>query len=79
MFSNPFCNFSFFIRLFLNAISFEIKNGQVFKQLSILSIWNIERMQFFKECFSQLVKMLWANVPDSLATSNQMSLQISSL
>ena len=50
-FSDPFCSFSFFIRLLLNANRFEIKNGLVFKQLLILSVWNIEGNQIFKEGF----------------------------
>ena len=52
MFSNPFSKFSFFIRLFLTTNRFEIKNGQVFKQLLILSVRNFERLQLFKEFLS---------------------------
>ena len=47
-------------------------NGHVFKHFSILSAWNIEKIQHFKQCFFQLVNILWANVFNSLATANQM-------
>ena len=36
----------------LTQIDSKSKNGQVFKQLLILSVWNIERIQLFKEGFS---------------------------
>ena len=36
----------------LMQIDSKSKNGQVFKQLLILSVWNIERIQLFKEGFS---------------------------
>ena len=70
------CVLSLLLRVFLDTNGLKVKYCQVLEQFLLVSIWDIECIQFFKKPFSQFVNILWVNMFSTITTSNQTSLQI---
>ena len=71
------CRLSLFVwDCFFDTNGLKVKVFKVLEQFLLLSLWDVECIQLFKNRFFQFVNILWVNKFNTITTSNQMSFQI---
>ena len=78
MLTDPRCNLSLLVWVFVDTNGLKVKYCQVLEQFLLFFIWDIECIQLLKKRFSQSqsVNILWVNMINTITTSKQISFQL---